>query len=163
MALTDVKTRTVTLKKRDLFHDIDMLSLSLSRTSGGDEVRRADSIATDTSTTNGVRAFTRLADKRVADIRQLLSDFLIIATQASLDDTLDPSDYVITLSVTTEMQDSMLDAIVRLMHDYVVNGALADWYTEIGVGPAAHLLQIASEDLARIRELIYYRPIPEMI
>lgn len=163
MALTDVKTRTVTLKKRDLFHDIDMLSLSLSRTSGGDEVRRADSIATDTSTTNGVRAFTRLADKRVADIRQLLSDFLIIATQASLDDTLDPSDYVITLSVTTEMQDSMLDAIVRLMHDYVVKGALADWYTEIGVGPAANLLQIASEDLARIRELIYYRPIPEMI
>lgn len=163
MALTDVKTRIVTLKKKDLFHDIDMLSLSFSRTSGGEEVRRADSLATDTSTTNGTRTFTRLADKRMSDIRQTLSEFLNTATQASLDDSLDTSNYVISFSVTTELDDKVLESLVALMHDYVVKGSLADWYAEIGAGPAASLLPMATESLARIRELMYHRPIPEMI
>lgn len=163
MALNDVKTRTVTLKKKDIFHDIDMLSLSFSRVAGGDDVRKTDALATDTTTTNGIRNFTRLADKRMSDIRQLLAEFLASTTQATGNDMLVTSDYVLNLSVTTEMADATLDSIIALMHDYIVKGSLADWYTEIGTGPAASLLQMATESFARIRELMYYRPIPEMI
>lgn len=157
-----IKTRVITLKKKDLFIDIDNLSLSLSRVSGGDDVRRADGISTDTSTDAGARTFKRLTDRRVAELRHLLAEFITPATVTSADDLISTSDYVISLSVTTEMEDSTIDAIVALMHDAVVRGALSDWYTEIGFGPAEALAAQSLEDVAKIRDLIYYRPIPEM-
>lgn len=158
----DTKTRTITLKKKDIFFDIDALSLDLTRVSG-DDVRKSDAVATDTSTITGARTFTRLADKRVADVRQMLKDFLVDVTKTGGDDLLVASDYVITLDITPEFPDSMLDSIIALAHDYVVKASLADWYTEIGTGPSANLIQLAADSLLRIKELIYQRPIPEML
>ena len=155
-----MKTRTITLKKKDIFHDIDVLSLNLSRL--GDDVKKSDTIATDTATTNGTRIFTRLADKRVSDLRTALKDFLTTVTQSSGNDLIVAGDYVISLYVTDELPDYVLDSMIALMHDYVVKGSLADWYAEINAGPSANLIQLASDSLAKVRELIYERVIPTM-
>ena len=155
-----MKTRTITLKKKDIFHDIDVLSLSLSKL--GDDVKKADTIATDTSTTNGTRIFTRLADKRVSDIRTALKDFLSAVTQTEGNDLISSSDYAISLYVTDELPDYVITSIIALMHDYVVKGALGDWYAELSVGPSANLIQMANDSLVKIRELIYERIIPTM-
>ena len=155
-----MKTRTITLKKKDIFHDIDVLSLSLSKFS--DDVKKADTIATDTSTANGTRNFTRLADKRVGDLRTILKSFLTPVTKTEGNDLLVSGDYVISIYITDELPDSVIDSIIPLMHDYVVKGALADWYTEINAGPAANLIQLANDSIAKVRELIYERVIPTM-
>lgn len=157
-----LKTRTITLKKKDIFFDIDMLSLSLSRVAGGESPQRTDAIATDTSTSSGTRIFTRLADRRVAELKELMQDFLNPVTQASGNDLLVASDYTITLSITSEMKDEALEPIIALMHDYVAKGALSDWYSEIGAGPVEALATQAQGSAVRIRELLYNRPIPEM-
>ena len=157
-----MKTRVITFKKKDLFIDIDNLSLSLSRVSGSEDVRRADALATDTSTANGTRTFTRLTDKRVAELKRLMRDFLAPQTTAEWDNLLSDADYAIALSVTEEMLDEDVDAAIPLMHDYLVKGALSDWYSEVGVGPAESLSAQAQLSVAGISDLLYNRPIPEM-
>ena len=154
-----LKARTVTLKKNVMLYDIDQLSLALSK-SAGQNARQADNIATDTS--EDTETFTRLMDARVAELKSLLAKYITSLTQASGDNTLVTANYVFNLTFTTETEDNTLDSIIKLMHDYVVKATLSDWYTENNVGPAQNLLTLAQADMARINELILYKPIPDM-
>jgi len=161
MNTQNTKQHTITIKKAELFFDIDKLSLELSEVSGGDNVRRADRIAFDTTTANGERTATRLCDKRMADIRQLLEKFIDTTTASTSNDQLTTGDYTLAIRITTEAEDNIFRPITDLFHDYIVNGALADWYAEVGVGVNAEALNAkCTTDLARIRELIYFRPMP---
>jgi len=155
------KQHTITIKKAELFFDIDKFSLDFSKVSGGDNVRRADRIAFDTSTTNGERTAVRLCDKRMADIRQLLEKFIDTTTSTETNDQLASGDYTLAICITTEAEDNIFSPITDLIHDYIVNGALADWYVETGVGVNAEALNAkCTTDLAGIKQLIYFRTKP---
>ena len=155
------KSRTITIKKKDIFFDIDSLSLSFSEVSGGDGIARADAIATETDTTAGTRKHKRLTDRRAADIRTLLRRFITTTTSSSANDQLSTSDYTYALTLDSEFEDSMLEPLTAEIHDYIVKGALADWYDEIGLKAQHDTLDAEAETAkARIKELIYYRPVP---
>jgi len=155
------KSRTITIKKKDVFFDIDALSLSYAEVSGGDNAVRVDAVSSETDTAAGTRKFKRLADRRAADLNTVMRRFLATVTASSADDQLSTSDYVYSLTVDDEFEDSMIEPITAEMHDYIVKGALADWFNEIGIkGQHDTLAAEAESAVARIRELIYYRPIP---
>ena len=155
------KSRTITIKKKDIFFDIDSLSLSFSEVSGGDGIARADAIATETDTTAGTRKYTRLADRRAADIRTLLRRFITTTTASTVNDQISSSDYAYALTLDSEFEDSMLQPLTAEIHDYIVKGALADWYDEIGLKAQHDTLATEAESaVARIKELLYHRPIP---
>lgn len=155
------KSRTITIKKKDIFFDIDSLSLSFSEVSGGDGIARADAIATETDTTAGTRKHKRLADRRAADIRTLLRRFITTTTSSSANDQLSTSDYTYALTLDSEFEDAMLEPLTAEIHDYIVKGALADWYDGIGLKNQHDTLDAEAETAkARIKELIYYRPVP---
>lgn len=155
------KVYTVTLKKKDVFYDIDMLSLYYSEITGGGDLAKENRVATETDATGGNRIITRLCDHRVSDLRQHLAKFINNETAAAANDMLDNGDWEISLRVSTEAEDNTLSPLTDLMHDYVVNGALTDYYVNIGVtGNIESLRKRMDEDLARIRELIYHRPMP---
>ena len=155
------KSRTITIKKKDIFFDIDSLSLSFSEVSGGDGIARADAIATETDTTAGTRKYTRLADRRAADIRTLIRRFITTTTASTVNDQISSSDYAYALTLDSEFEDSMLQPLTAEIHDYIVKGALADWYDEIGLKAQHDTLATEAESaVARIKELLYHRPIP---
>ena len=155
------KSRTITIKKDDIFFDIDSLSLSFSEVSGGDGIARADAIAAETGTTAGTRKYTRLADRRAADIRTLLRRFLTTTSASTANDQLSTSDYAFALTLDSEFEDAMMAPLTAEIHDYIMKGALADWYDEIGLKAQHDTLDAEAETAkARIKELIYYRPAP---
>ena len=155
------KSRTITIKKKDIFIDIDSLSLSFSEVSGGEGAARADAIATETDTTAGTRKYTRLADRRAADVRSALRRFIATATSSSADDLLSTSDYAYALTLDSEFEDAMLEPLTAEIHDYIMKGALADWFDGIGLKAQHDSLDAEAETaMTRIKEIIYYRPVP---
>lgn len=156
-------TKTITITKSQVFFDMDMLSIGFSEVSGGPEVRRADRLALDTSSTTGERIAKRLCDHRMSDIRQLLEKFLASSSSSTASDTIDNGNWTISLNMPDEAQDNILNTMADLIHEYVANGALADYYTQMGAGVNVDSLTArCNGDLARIRELIYYRPMPKV-
>ena len=164
MNSSDTKTWTINISKKDVFFDIDLLSLYYSEVSAGDAPVKADRIATETAKESQTRIFTRLCDHRMSDIRQLLEKFIrAVETPTSTgSDTLDTStNWQIRIRITEEAEDNTLATIADFIHDYLVSGALADYYAQIGQQGNRESLNLrAQNDYERIRELIYYRPMP---
>ena len=76
MAITDyLKERTVVLKVKDLFFDIDAYSYSLSQM-GAEVGRQNDTVATETESEFGRRTLRRCMEQRVALLRQTLKKCL---------------------------------------------------------------------------------------
>lgn len=161
MYTTNTKVRTVSLHKKDVYFDADFLSLYYSDTTAGDQPTKADRIATETQAEGGNRIIHRLCNHRVADLRQHIEKVLEEETAESSDDTLESGDWTFTIRISIEAEDNIFPTLADLFHGYVVNGALADWYAHLGVQGNRESLQMrADADLARIRELIYHRPMP---
>lgn len=155
------KVRTVTVKKKDVFFDIDYLTLYNSELTAGEAPVKADRIATESSASGGNRILTRLADHRVSDIRQLAEKFMEMRNDEETDNSLESTDWTFTFRMPFEVEDNIFPVLADLFHEYIVNGTVADWYAQIGVNGNREVLQSrANDDLARIRELIYHRPMP---
>lgn len=156
------KTWTVTVKKADVFFDIDMLSLAYSEMAAADAPLKADHIATETASDGGRRIITRMCDHRVSDLRQLLEKFIAPVTATTANDTLVTGDWTFNIRISVEAEDNTLATITDLCHEYIVSGALADYYAQIGQQGNRESLQArAAEALSRIKELIYFRPYPQ--
>lgn len=154
------KTRTITFAKKDIFYDIDELSLDYTEIAPKDNVVQADALSTESESSRGTRTITRMADRRYGNLQKMLVRFLAPSTVSSVTNALDTNAYVFSLKVTTEVEDSTLDAIEKLMHDYLVKGTLADWYSINHIAAAEGLEAIAKQDYDTIRDMIYYRPMP---
>ena len=156
-----MKDWTVTLAKKDVYFDIDSLSLAYSEVSGGENPVRDNHVATETDDSGNKRVLRRLCDNRAADIRTQLARFIKPTVGTSGNNTQTDSDWTFTLSVPTECENNSLVALAELFHEYIVTGALHDYYAHLGVNANREFLQNrANAALARIRELIYYRPMP---
>ena len=162
MNTANTKERTITVNKKDVFFDIDFLSLKYSEGSSEDDIIRADRVATETQDTGGNRIVTRLCDHRVSDLRQVLRKFIKSTTSSSATNTLNNAmNWVFTIVISNEAEDNTIATLGDLFHDYIVSGAAADYYIHVGrPGNTESLRKRADDDLARIRELIYYRPMP---
>lgn len=159
MNTANTKERTITVKKKDVFLDIDYLSLNYAE--GEADVVRANSISTETDDATGVRVITRLCDHRVSDLKQILKKFIKSVTSSSTNNTYSSSDWVFNIVISTEAEDNIFPSLCDLFHDYIVSGALADYYAQVGkTGNIESLRLRCDNDIARIRELIYFRPMP---
>lgn len=161
------KDLTITIAKKDIFYEDDYLSLAYVTASGGDNPERDDAAALDTEEAGEGRVFKRLCDHRMSDVKALLAKFLKPATSSQShteNTTLDTGEnWTLELSVSTEVDDSILQPMADSIHDYIVTGAAHDWYMHIGVNGNREALQNRAEAaLARIRELIYTRPMPSV-
>jgi len=161
MNTRNTKIWTITLVKKDVFFDIDILSLYYSEVSAGEAPAKADRIATETSSIAGRRIVTRMCEHRLGDIRRTLARFLGEEEASASDDRLSEGDWTIRLCISTEAEESTLGAITDACHDYLVAGGLADYYAQIGVNGNREALQArADADMVKLRELIYFRPMP---
>lgn len=161
MNTLNTKSRTITIKKADVYFDVDKLSLDYSDIAAADAPVKADRIATETQAAGGERIIRRMCDHRMSDIRQLLQKFITPTNVTTADDTLDTGNWVIGITITTEAEDNTLASIADLIHDYIVTGALADWYAQLGVQGNRESLNLRAEAAKKeIRELIYFRPMP---
>ena len=155
------KSRTITIKKNDIFFDINALSLSLTQATGADVVK-ADAISTDSLSATGQRELTRLVDRRAGEIRSMLRKLITTDTASSANDQLSTADFAFALTVDTEFDDNQMVPLTALMHEYIVKGALSDWYKNNGINGAGDSLASELKGIEeRIKELAFYRTVPQ--
>lgn len=169
------KSWTVTMPQNDIYFDIEQLSIDLADVTSSDNMRRHYRLAVDMTNANDARVVRRLCEHRLSRIRQQISRFIaptttsgtVVGSGSSSSSTPSGSSavstgaFTISLKVPTEAEENTLPSLASAMHQYIVAGALADYYEHLGhAANRESLNKTADEAMATIRELIYYRPMP---
>lgn len=156
-------TYVITIKKKELFYDIDALTHGMSEAIGqAGTPQQADAIASETDVQIDNRTVTRFAESRYGTLRSRLRKFLADGTSTSGDNTLDTdTGYVFTFSVSPETTERALASLAPLLHEYFVKGILVDWYTSKGSEKGNIYVQRLPEIEKEIVTLLYEREIPK--
>lgn len=156
-------TYVVTIKKKELFYDIDAQTHGLSQFVGqAGTPQQADALSSETAVQIDNRTVSRYAENRYNSLRSLLVEFLADSTTTSDDNTLDSSaSYVFTFSVSPETTERALASLAPLLHEYFVKGILMDWYQGKGSDKGNVYAQRLADIENRLLVLLYEREIPK--
>lgn len=161
------KTRIITIFKDKVLADIDALSSKLADTVV-EGVEGKDAVASESDYGLDGYVISSLLDHRDALLRKRLVSILEKEVIETIDNAGENEDtYVYTLILPEDYEDTRLRSAVRLIHDYLVRGTLADWYTKIGTSYGAELLADA-EGIENgivstvMTELLRHRPAPHI-
>lgn len=125
------KRRKITLHKNLLLHDIDVMSYKLAETSLEGEAR--DNVASDSEDGLDGAVIGQLLEAREASLRKRLSFCLLDTEIIEIDNMTElEGTYVYDIKLPVSFKDIELRTAVKLMHDYLVNAVLLDWYSKIG-------------------------------
>lgn len=162
-------TVNVTLKKKDLLFDMDATTHLLSEAEKAQATaKQADIIASDSTEVFGLRVLARYLETRAAQLSEVLNSFIPCEFAS------DPETETDELSLTTESEidyefkvsiefnTNNLPSIAKLMHEYVVDGALVDWYRALGINKGQDLPARLAELEVRMKNLFLSRDIPEI-
>ena len=146
------KIRKITLHKSQILYDIDAMTYKLSEVSVDGEA--GDRLSTDTEDRLDGTLVSQFIESREATLRKRLTFCLSKEEIEELDNTgtLD-ADYVFIFELPHSFNDTGLKVAVKLMHDYIVRGALADWYNMLGTKFGIPFEQQAIEDEHRIVDI----------
>lgn len=146
MLITDMKTRRIILHKDQVLYDIEGLAYKLTEATAL-EGKAKNTLAADHNETLDGRLLARMMDLRDALLRKRLRFALAPMEQSvACDNPATAEEFVYDLSLNDQFDDNMLEVVKTYMHDYIVRGALLDWYKRLG-------LQTGAVDVVEVAEL----------
>lgn len=135
MATYKTKERKIILLKEQILSSIDNLTFKLTEVSlQGIDVKSRSSVASDRDDKFDAAILNRMADFRDARLRQRLQ--FCLKNEEVTEFTNTPSadeSFVYDLVLPEGFKDISLKMIGTQMHEYIVKGALLDWYIQAGV------------------------------
>ena len=158
-----MKTRTITIAKKDIFFDVDAATHVFARATEGSNLHRADALESDTGDAMAESLLTRYSDRRAAELSERLSHFLttpvspVTEAAAALGTA---TGYTFTLYVEDAFQDELMTPLASAMEKYVAHGVIADWFRDAGDAQAAAYAQMLPGDLAEAQEHLVKRKLP---
>lgn len=156
-----MKTRTITLKKKDLLYEIDVATYSLADTMSDDAFKTADATRSNTDEALDKRTITRMIDTRVSLMKNRLSKFLVNEDVSSSDNTITDGDYVFSFYLEGRFRDELMKSVAELCHKYVIDSVLADWYNSVGNEIFSVYSQKADLDLVEIEKILRKKNMPK--
>ena len=99
-----------------------------------------------------------------ATLKVRLSEY-IISSQTTADDIQisDSSDLTVTLVLPSNYNQATADAVATACHQYIVNTAIAEWFTITNKADAADYLTLAGANITQVREAISKRVRPTRV
>lgn len=128
-----MKTREIILHKDQLLYDVEGLAYKYAEANAL-EGKAKNTLAADHNEMLDGRLLSRMIDARDAQLRKRLR-FALTPTikETTCNNPAEGKDLVYTLSVADKFDDNLLDVVKVQMHEYVVRGALLDWYKRLGI------------------------------
>ena len=159
-----MKTRTVTIPKKDIYFDVDAATHIFSQAAEPAGQQRADALESDTGDEFRKNIITRFADRRVAELRDRLSHFITTTTSASHAVAISAgASYDFSFNVEDAFQDEVLGALADDMESYVANGVISDWFVSAGDPQGAVYAQLLPLDLSRVLTYFVKRKFPTRV
>ena len=149
MKVVETKERRIELLKAGVHFDIDSLTFKMTESTMQAADQKAKSaVASDKDEAFDSAILNRLTDFRDATIRKrmqfCLKDEEIVSFTNKPSE--DPS-YVYILMVPVGFKDTSLPVIGTKLHEYLVKGALLDWYIQTGVNVSTNALAAQVQEL----------------
>lgn len=156
-----MKARRIILHKDQVLYDIEALAYKLADATAL-EGKAKNVLAADHNEITDGRLLARMMDLRNAQMKKRLRFALMPHTQEVACDNPDESkEYIYDLSLADGFDDNMLDVVKTYMHDYLVRGALLDWYKKLGIQTGAvdagEVLEIEEYIVSTLRTPSYTR------
>lgn len=127
------KYRKIRIKIANVFKDIDSLTYKYAEASTIEMPKQRDAVQSDVTEGLDGHILARNVELRDAKMRNILRRWLkesdneiIIENDTLYANTTEYLDY--ELYVPTELKDSMLRSVATFIHNYLVCGALYDWF-----------------------------------
>lgn len=161
-----MKTRTITIAKKDIFFDVDAVTHVFARATETGNLRRADAMESDTGDTFAAALLTRFTDQRAGELGEHISRFLATPGSAVSEASAalgTATSYTFSLHVEDAFQDEQMNPLATAMESYMAHGATADWYTSVGDAQANAYQQMLPADLIRIKECLINRKFPTRV
>ena len=139
-----MKERTITIAKKDILFDVDAITHIFARANEKGNYEAADALSADSQEVFYSNVITRFADRRVSELKDLLSRFLKPDTSIPISQTdpqgaaLSEGSYSFVFLVEDRFQDELLAPLAHRLESYISNGAISDWFYSVGnsQGPA---------------------------
>ena len=146
--MEETKERTIVLTKKQIHYDIDALTYQLTESAmQGSDPKARNAVASDQGDAYNKSVMTRLTDYRDATLRRKLLFCLAEEEESeSFSNSLDTDcDYLYKLVVPASFKG--LKSLGLKMHEYMVKGALLDWYIQSGISVSTAALAEQVNDL----------------
>lgn len=132
-----MKTRKIILHKDQILYDVEGMAYKFAEANAL-EGKAKNTLAADHNETLDGRLLSRMMDVRDARLKKRLRFALApVNRDVSCDNPGEEQEYVYSLSLADGFDDNMLDVVKVQMHEYIVRGALLDWYKRLGMQTAA--------------------------
>lgn len=96
-----------------------------------------------------------------ATLKVRLSEYIVSSQTTANDIQISPtSDLTVTLVLPSNYNQATADAIALACHQYMVNTAIAEWFTITNKADAADYLTLAGANITQIREAVSKRVRP---
>jgi len=134
-----MKTRTITIHKDQVYKQINAITYKFrDAMAEGLSPRSGNAIESDTDEDVDGRLIARYVDLRYARLMKRLMFCLLPEIIEDADNTIEVTeDYIFNLNLKDDFLDSMLHPIATYIHEYLIRGALFDWYASMGSNEAS--------------------------
>jgi len=131
---TPTKLRKITVYKRDVYDDIELLTYKHVEGSDIQGAEKRNAVSADTTEGLDGRIIIRLVAFRDAQLRKLMPFAMAKRTDLGADDvmTLDDDRFHYWLKLPEDFDDNLLEPLAEYFHRFLVWGALYDWYGQLG-------------------------------
>lgn len=155
-----MKERKITLHLEELGKQLDRLTYKYSKSAVADPLA-ADEVASDVDDNLDGPIISRLFIAREAQVRRRLAFCLIEEEQVEVDNCSDlEGDIVFRMRLPESFTGSSLKVGCVYINDFIVKGALMDWYKEIGspyadaLKPEVDVLESRIVDIFRVPSVV---------
>ena len=131
---TPKKIRKITVYKREVFEDIELLTYKHVESSDMQGAGKRNAVSADTTEGLDGKIIIRLVEFRDAKLRKLIPFALAKKCDLGADDvmTLEDDRYHYWLKLPEDYDDNLMEPIAEYFHRFLVWGALYDWYGNMG-------------------------------
>lgn len=155
-------TITITLYKSELIYDVQNKTYltGRSRQTGGNHEEVANMQAnSDDENSNQI---LRSLGNAFATLKTKLSEYLEESGTSSNDILMNEvQNITVELKVPSNFNKATNDTLSAALHQYMVNSAIADWFTITNKNDASDYVNMAAANLEQIREAVNKRVRPE--
>lgn len=153
------KTITITLSANELLYDIENKAFltGRSREDGANYAAVSKMQAGDTDEDRN--QMLRCIYNSIATLRNHIMEWVADANTSSATDTLDTtsSAYTIVFQLPSNYNTSANSTIAQAMHQYVVNSALAEWFSMTAKEEATDYYTLAAANLQQVKDASFKR------
>lgn len=152
----------ITLVMSELIYDVQNKTYLTGRSRGDSKTYERVASMQSNDDDENMNEILRSFGNAWSHMKLKLSEYLVEEGSSSNNVLLDGEENIsIRLSMPSNFDKQMKDSIAGVLHQYLVNYTIGDWFTITNKDDAATYIKLATENIDQLREALYKRVRPE--